>query len=369
MPGKTILEIPADEQEQMLTELRQARFGHLLALHILLLCASGRTPSEIADFLFCSRSSVYRSVEAYRRGTLGTVQTTARDGRDEGGMRPYISSLKRSLLAIIKQVPSAFGWCRTRWSCQTLALELRARRGVKVSRETVRRWLHEQGYVWKRARHVARDSDPERVTKLARIRHIVETLPGNAALFFADELDIHLLPKLGYEWMLRGTQREVMTPGKNEKNYLAGALNHLTGTMLSVVGDRKNRFLFIDLLKVMNHKYPVAKFTRVYVVVDNYRIHTATAVVEWLREHPRFELVFLPSYCPRANPIERAFGDVHDKCTRNHKRTRLNDLVGDVLWHLKRNGPWRYKLSDIYYTPEVDQAVAELGAAEKLKAA
>jgi len=111
VPGKTILEIPADEQKQMLKELRQARFGHVLALHILVLCASGRTPSEIADFLFCSRSSVYRTVEAYRRGTLGTVQTTTvRDGRDEGRRRPYISSLKRSLLAIIKQMPSAFGW-------------------------------------------------------------------------------------------------------------------------------------------------------------------------------------------------------------------------------------------------------------------
>ncbi len=176
MPGKTILEIPADEQEQMLKELRQARYGHLLALHILLLCAHGHTPSEIADFLFCSRSSVYRSVAAYRRGALGTVQATEREGSAEGGMPFYISSLKRSLLAIIKRVPSAFGWCRTRWSCQTLALELRVRRGAKVSRETIRRWLHEQGYVWKRARHVARDDDPERVTKLARIRHIVEHL-------------------------------------------------------------------------------------------------------------------------------------------------------------------------------------------------
>ena len=149
-----------------------------------------------------------------------------------------MSSLRRSLVAIIKRVPSAFGWCRTRWSCQTLALELRARRGYKVSRETIRRWLHEQGYVWKRARHVARDLDPERVTKLARIRHIIETLPGSAALFTAFELDIHLLPKLGYEWMLRGTQREVMTPGKNEKNYVAGALNHLTGKIVHAVGER-----------------------------------------------------------------------------------------------------------------------------------
>ena len=190
MPGKTILEIPADEQEQMLTELRQGRYGHLLALHILLLCAHRRTPSEIAAALFCSRSSVYRTVEAYRRGTLGIGQATESDGSNEGSRQPYMSSHTRSLLAIIKRVPSAFGWCRTRWSCQTLALELRARHGYKVSRETIRRWLHEQGYMWKRARHVARDDDPERVTKLARIRHIIETLPGSAVLFFADELDI-----------------------------------------------------------------------------------------------------------------------------------------------------------------------------------
>ncbi len=44
--------------------LRAARYGYLLALHILLLCAEGHTPSEIASFLFCSRSSVYRVVAA-----------------------------------------------------------------------------------------------------------------------------------------------------------------------------------------------------------------------------------------------------------------------------------------------------------------
>ena len=139
--------------------------------------------------------------------------------------------------------------------------------------------------------------------------------------------------------------------------------------MLHVVGERKNRWLFIELLKALDRTCPAVKFTKIYVVVDNYRIHKAKAVVEWIAAHPRFELVFLPSYCPRANPIERAFGDVHDKCTRNHKRTGIAELVSDVLWHLKRNGPWRYRLSEIYYAPEVDAAIAELLAAEKLKAA
>jgi transposase len=57
----------------------------------------------------------------------------------------------------------------------------------------------------------------------------------------------------------------------------------------------------------------------------------------WLEEHSRFELARLPSYCPRANPIERVFGDVHDKCTRNHTRKRLRTLVGDVEDHLAEN--------------------------------
>src|SRR5881396_1822483 len=65
MPDTTLLDIPGEEQEQMRAELRRARYGYLLALHVLLLCAAGRTPTEIATFLFCSRSSVYRRVNAW----------------------------------------------------------------------------------------------------------------------------------------------------------------------------------------------------------------------------------------------------------------------------------------------------------------
>ena len=369
MPGKTILDIPIEEQAQMLRELRQARYGYLLAVHILLLCAEGRTPSEIADFLLCSRSSVYRTVAAYRQGSLfcgwrGEPSPSAPESH-----APVLLSWQRSLLCLLKRTPQAYGWCRTRWSCATLSLELVTRRGVRLSRETIRRCLHELGYVWKRARHAAKDDDPERTGKLARIRHLVEHLRPSEVLFFVDELDIQLLPKLGYEWMLKGTQREVMTPGKNQKHYLAGALNFLSGRILHVVGERKNRWLFIDLLMAIGRAYPAAKIEKIYVVADNYRIHKAKAVVEWFANHPRFEIIWLPAYCPKANPIERAFGDVHDTTPPNQNRPRLAELVADVVWHLKVNGPWRYRLSELYYAPEVDVAVTELLIAEKLQAA
>ena len=100
-------------------------------------------------------------------------------------------SLRRSLLALLGQSPAALGWCRTRWSCAALALSLEARRGFQVSAETVRRWLHQLGWRWKRAKLVAQDNDPQRVPKLARIRLLWETLRPREALLFADELDIH----------------------------------------------------------------------------------------------------------------------------------------------------------------------------------
>jgi transposase len=80
-------------------------------------------------------------------------------------------------------------------------------------------------------------------------------------------------------------------------------------------------------------------------------------------------LLWLPTYCPRANPIERAFGDVHDCCTRNHRRKRLPDLVADVEEHLHLNGPWKYQLSDLYDESAITASVENIAAAEHAKAA
>ena len=369
MPGTTLLDMPQPEQAQMLAALRRARYGYLLALHVLLLCVAGRHPTEIAACLFCSRSSVYRIVRLYRAGKLGLTMDS--DDQLGGPVRTTVLMpwVQRSLGALLKAPPRAYGWCRTRWSCATLAIDLKAKHGLEVSAWTVRRWLHEMGWVWKRAKLVAKDDDPQRVERLARIRFQAEQLRAREVMVFADELDISLLPKVGAAWMPKGSQAEVMTPGKNEKHYLAGALNLTTGELLHCLGPRKTNALFRDLLTLLERTFPAPGVTRIVVVVDNSCIHKAKAVEQWLANHPRFELLWLPTYCPRANPIERAFGDVHDKCTRNHKRKRLRDLISDVEQHLHQNGPWLYELSRVYEAPAITAVVERIAAEQQAKIA
>jgi Homeodomain-like domain len=90
VPGKTIIEIPAKEQVEMLRELRAVRYGYLLGIQILLLSAAGYSPTEIASVLFCSRSSIYRVVESYKSGKL----RIGCQPRHKSRMPPHKSRLK-----------------------------------------------------------------------------------------------------------------------------------------------------------------------------------------------------------------------------------------------------------------------------------
>ena len=109
MPDTTLLDIPEEEQDQMLAALRRARYGYLLAFHVLLLCAAGRHPTDIAAFLFCSRSSVYRIVCLYRARQFGF--TVDAEGQLIAPVRTIVLLpwIKRSLGTLLKAPPRAEG--------------------------------------------------------------------------------------------------------------------------------------------------------------------------------------------------------------------------------------------------------------------
>jgi len=150
---------------------------------------------------------------------------------------------------------------------------------------------------------------------------------------------LYLLPKVGAAWMPKGSQGAVMALGKHAKYSLAGALKLATGEILHCRSERKTQALFRDWLILLDHADPAPRITRLAVVVDNCCIHQAKAVEPWIESHPRVALLWLPTYCPRANPIEPACGAVHDQCTRKHQGKRLRDVVSDVERHLRQNGP------------------------------
>jgi transposase len=136
-------------------------------------------------------------------------------------------------------------------------------------------------------------------------------------------------PKIGYDWMLRGEQKEVLTPGQNVKRYVAGALEVGTGRLVWVFGERKASGLFVSLLETLGQVYREAKV--IHVILDNARLHTSQYTQRRIEGMGgRIVLHFLPPYCPNDNPIERVWHDLHENVTRNHQRQTIQDLIADA---------------------------------------
>jgi hypothetical protein len=177
------------------------------------------------------------------------------------GCRQGLTAARRpSLPALPKKAPSLYGWCRTRWSGEALAETRWPRRGGRVSAETVRRWWQRAlGWSGKRAKLVANDEAPERVSKRAPIRWLGERWRPRPVRPFADEWDIHLLPKTGSQRMPKGTQVEVMTPGQNEKRYRAAAWEVRTGKVHPRVWASQTNALFRDWLDTLATACPAQR--------------------------------------------------------------------------------------------------------------
>ena len=136
----------------------------------------------MAAVLFCSRARVYRTLRACREGTLGVLDDEQGQLTPPVRTRVLLPTLRRSLVALRTATPRAYSWCRTRWSCATLAATLQAKRSITVSAETMRRWVHEVGWVWKRALGDAQEmcTRTHKRTRLrVRVADVTAPLQGN----------------------------------------------------------------------------------------------------------------------------------------------------------------------------------------------
>lgn len=101
------------------------------------------------------------------------------------------------------------------------------------------RWLPAAGLVWRRAAPTQRIRDPHKDEKMAVTGAALKQCSQEHLVFYEDEVDIHLNPKIGTDRQVRGQQKRVVTPVQNEKYYLAGALHNDTGKVSYVGGAAK----------------------------------------------------------------------------------------------------------------------------------
>ena len=330
-----VLKVRYAVKDRLLRNLRRCRCaGTRLRYLIVVNVLNGRSARTTAEVLKVHNTTVYRVVGRFRAyGEAGLA-----DGRCDNGADKLDDRYLNRLYRVVRGNPTQYGWRRPTWTRELLVETLVRLTGIRIAVTTMSRAL---------ARIKARRGRPKptvgcpwgqaaKTRRLNRIGQVLATLPRGERAFYEDEVDIHLNPKIGLDWMVQGQQKEVRTPGKNEKRYLAGALDVRTGVLTWVEGARKTSYLFLDLLDRLLQQHPQAQ--RVHLILDNYRIHSSEVVHAALRGYlaGRVVLHFLPPYCPDDNRTERVWQDQHANVTRNHRCATMAVLMNQVRYYLRK---------------------------------
>jgi transposase len=305
---------------------------------VIALASRGRSAEQIAAILHCSRAHIYRTVDRFTSlGRAGLL-----DGRRDNGTRLVTAEVEALVASLLEQSPRHHGYLRPTWTRELFVRVVAAKLGVKVSVTTMSRLLHTLRARRGRPKPIVRStlSDRQKRRRLAKLRELVATCSDDQAVVYEDEVDIHLNPKIGLDWMAHGQQKQIVTPGKNAKAYVAGCLDAHDGTLVWVGGTSKTGALFVEMLRKLNACEHYADCTTIHLIVDNYSIHTSLAVAAALKDMPRLQLHFLPPYCPDANKIERVWQDLHANVTRNHPHAALGPLCREVGRWLDAASPW-----------------------------
>lgn|SRR6187402_2706461 len=326
-------------RRSLITIGRKSRDPHTaVRFHIVSRLGLGLSSPQVAMELDVARSTVVRAATRFAaEGVDGLF-----DKRTGNGPAKIDDAFRRAVAALLRKTPEDFGWTRPTWTRELLCREMQRQGWPMVAVCTMGRALAQIGARLGMPKPVVLCPWPSdaRERVLARIRRLERRATAREPVVYSDEVDIHLNPKIGRDWMLRGQQRRIVTPGKNKKFYLAGALDVRTGRLHTTGAEQKNAALFCELLRLLANHYRRAR--RIHVVLDNYGIHSAHLTRDTLDElGGRVVLHFLPPYCPDANRIERVWQDLHANVTRNHRCKTMGALLGNCRRYVE-NYRWRH---------------------------
>jgi transposase len=145
-------------RRQLQQQLKHARDASLYRrLLAVLQIGQGKPVAEVAQALGVTRQSIYNWVAAYAAtGDPLALVDAARSGRPSS----WTPDLQDHLRTLLRASPTRWGFPAVNWTVPLLRQQLASRDGRWLSPDTIRRQLHELGYVWKRTRYVL-PTDPD----------------------------------------------------------------------------------------------------------------------------------------------------------------------------------------------------------------
>lgn len=303
-------------KDELLTLRRAHKSEHYkrsaYKINVVILLGSSWTLEEVKDALLLDEETLRNYVKKYQEGGLPALLKA-----EYKGSEPQLS------VAAISQLCQALN-TNIFLTTQSVIDYVKKTFNITYSQSGMRDLLHRLDYEYKKPKLVPGNPDHEAQEIFAeQYEEFMLNKPNNVEVLFMDAVHPQHNTMAAYGWIKRGEKREIPTTSGRERLNLHGAMNAETLEVTVIESETVNDDSTIQLLEILENKYALA--VTIFVILDNAKYHFSGKVQEFLKKS-RIKLVFLPSYSPNLNLIERLWKFFKSKVLYNAYYEKIADF-------------------------------------------
>lgn len=306
---------------------------------------SGMTLREVAAQAELSVPTVMAAHRAYLAGGWAAVKVKPRGRKVGEGRQLSPSDEARIRRLICDRTPDQLKLHFALWTRQAVAQLIQIEMGLELPIRTVGDYLKRWGFTPQKPIKKAYEQRPAEVK-----RWLEDTYPQIAARAKREDAQIHWGDETGLrsdDVRGRGYAPKGQTPvlrvnNKREGLSIISTVTNQGKVRWKVFEGALHADLLIDFFKRLTNDSE----RKVFLILDNLKVHHARKVKAWLAEHQdQIEVFYLPSYSPELNPDECLNADLKQAVTRRVPARSKKQLKDAAIGHLRKlqNSPTRVR--------------------------
>jgi len=304
-------------------EWKRARY--LILLH------EGEDPAMVCRCLDIRRSLGDEWRKKYERGGLSFLQLQDYPGREGHLKRTQEKTLGVTLRG------------RVFLSTDEIRVHIQEAYGTNYSRSGCIKLLHRLGFSYKKPDQLPAQADErEQRDFIENYTKLQNHLPGDEIIYFGDAVHPDHQVRPAHGWFHKDDTPAVSTNSGRKRVNIHGALCLENFDMPFVEVEKVNADSTIALFERLESRNKDKRV--IHVILDNAKYHHAAKVREWLsRPGCRIRIIWLPSYAPHLNAIERLWSVMHKHVTHNKFYKTYKEFAEAILTFLRETIPKEWK--------------------------
>lgn len=309
----------SDEEVKQLRQehkhCREKRFAD--RIKAILFLNNGDSYEEIARRLMIDDSTTREYYSRYvQHGLAGLLQDGSKGGQSFLSAEQLIAlenHLQQTVYLTAKEIKQ--------YILQQFAIDYQV--------EAVRKLLGRMGFVYKKPRHTPSKADPQK--QQAWVVFYEQLKKQKAAadkIYFMDGCHPLYNSVPAYGWIKKGVHKILPANTGRERLNLNGAYNIEDHQVIIRNDTSINSQSTISLFGQVEAQQPEGK---IFIVADNAPYYRSKIVNEYLQNHLRIQLLFLPPYSPNLNLIERLWLLFKKKTLYNQYYSSYNKFKEECL--------------------------------------